>query len=323
MVEVDCGWRTGLGTCFYGRVSESRRLAGLLGRPYTTIVLVGARNVGKSELAKYFVERSAGLRPLVVDARLARGGVLGLPGRLAEEVARLIAGMAGLGRLLDIAVEALKALSADRVLVVDEFHLASRDPLGDLEALAKMVGFYPEYEGWRVVATTSEGSLLSYNLASRLEGYRALVYTVEPLSWEDMKALYEEYRSLRGCRVGWEAYWSLAGGLPGYLPFLCAMGEGELEEWLGGLVERVREALIELGNRSLEAAFKLLVEGREASSGDLLRVGRGLVERNIAYPKGLRFEPQLNAYKAILALWFERGSPPTPREVLRAAGAVS
>ncbi len=316
MVEVDCGWRTGLGTCLYGRVSESRRLAGLIGRPYTMIVLVGARNVGKSELARYFLERSAGLRPLVVDARLARRGYMGLPGSLAAEAARVVAEMAGLARLLDLAIEALRALAADRVLIVDEFHLASRDPLGDLEALAKMVGFYPEYEGWVVVVTTSEGWVLSSNLEARLEGYRALVYTVEPLARGDMEALYEEYKSARGCGVDWEVYLSLVGGLPGYLPVLCGMDRAELEGWLEGLVTRVREAVIELGRGSLERAYELLVEGREASDRDALRVGRGLVARNIAYPKGLKFKPQLNAYRLILRLWREKGSPPTPAGIL-------
>ena len=118
--------------------------------------------------------------------------------------------------------------------------------------------------------------------------------------------------------MGWEVYWNLVGGLPGYLPVLCGMNGAELKWWLEGLVTRVREAVIELGRGALERAYELLVEGREASDPDSLRVGRGLVSRNIAYPKGLKFKPQLNAYRLIISQWLVKGAPPSPADVLNA-----
>jgi hypothetical protein len=52
------------------------------------------------------------------------------------------------------------------------------------------------------------------------------------------------------------------------------------------------------------------------SDPDSLRVGRGLVSRNIAYPKGLKFKPRLNAYRLIISQWLDKGAPPSPADVL-------
>ena len=329
----DCGWETGLGTCFYDRRVEAERLAALVDR-FTLVLLAGPRNAGKSELARYTLLRLKRVKPLVIDARrMAAGALVGdklqpLGERLAGALLEALREKAGLGRLVDAALAVYQRLGFDRYIVVDEVHLAANDPIRELEAVAKMLRFYPEYRGWRMVATCSEGALLASGIDSRLDGYGAWVMLLEPLDERHARMLYEEYVERNGCGVSFEAYWGLVGGLPGYLPDVCSMSGGQLVEWVDRhisiLVQAVLEAAGEAGldaRRACLDAYELLVARRRLLKPSDPALARVLVGRNVAYPKGLELRPQLNVYRVALRLWAESGcrEPPDPREVLEAA----
>ncbi len=328
----DCGWRTGLGTCFYNRRSEVERLSSLLDG-FSLVVLVGPRNAGKSELARYTLLRVKRVKPMIVDARrvVAKAG-LGerlepLGERVVGAVARIVEEKAGLGALLDLVSGIHRELALDEYVVIDEVHLVARDALRELEALAKLLRFYPEYRRWKMIVTCSEGFLLAQGLADRLDGYGARILLLEPLSEEDAHALYEEYVEKRGCRLGWSLYWGLIGGLPGYLPDYCAMNPDELRHWvqerltslISALLEAAREARIDPAE-ALRAAHELLVEGQPVLTPLHLTLSKVLVHKNIAYQAGLRLKPQLRVYTVALALWASHGynKPPNPQDVIKA-----
>ena len=323
-VWKDCGWMTRLGTCFYNRKAEAERLARLSQR-FPTVLLAGPRNVGKSELATYTLVRVMKVNPLIIDAR--RGVAKSLVGdrleplekRVAQAILRVLAEKAGLAPLIDAIRSAYEHIRFDRYVLVDEVHLVARDAVRELEAVAKMLRFYPEYRGWRLIVTTSEGVLLSARIADRLDGYGARVVIVEPLGEEDARALYEEYSRAHGCSVGFGKYWRLVGGLPGYLPDICEMDEVELSRWIeerraslvAAVVEAARRAGIQVREACL-AAYRLLVEGQPITRPYDTVVADTLVERNIAYPRLLILRPQLNIYRELLAEWASRGCGEPP-----------
>ena len=320
MGGVDCGWRTDLGTCIYGRVDEARSLASVFGEIYSTIVFVGPRNVGKSELARYMVRGVLGLRPVEIDARVLRAReFIQLPRDLVLEAIRVVEDREGVGGLLEVALKAVRSVGFDRVVVLDEFHLASREPIKDLEALAKLVAFYPRYSGWRLVFTTSDGWVMSQDLESAVEGYRALIHVVEPLNETDMGALYREYAEKNTCRVDWSLVWGLAGGLPGYIPFLCSMGVDALESWIGRLIDTLERFIVSLREEysgAIDTMHRILVEGSRPSNRLELELGIEMVKANLAYYSRQRFHPQLKAYAHIIEIWRRRGKKPSPREVI-------
>ena len=318
-VEKDCGWRTSLSTCFYNRTSEAQRLAKLTDR-FPTVVLLGPRNVGKSELAAYTLLRVKNVNPIIVDARrrmvrtLVGGRLEPIEKRIADTVLRVLADRAGVGTLVDVLREAYETLRSDRYIVVDEVHLASRDPVRDLEALAKALRFYPEYRGWHLIATSSEGILLASRLTDRLDGYGARVLLIEPLEKRYMRELYEEYSHIHGCSVDFEMYWRLVGGFPGYLPDHCSMDRVELEEWIAERRDSLIAAVVEAARRAnmdvqqaCREVHRLLVEQSPISKPVDVVIAETLVERNIAYPKSLHLKPQLNVYRELASRWAKGG----------------
>ncbi len=322
--DVDCGWRTGLGTCFYGRVAEARRLASILDQ-YVTVILIGPRNVGKSELARYMVSKVMGVRPLVIDARARMAfSTVQLPRfqDLASIVANAVAGRLGVKEVVDAAKRLATTVGLDKVLVIDEVHLLSTSPVGELEALVKILAFYPDYRGWKLVVTTSEGWVMASNLWDRVEGYAARIYTVKPIEETYARLLYSEYRGKHGCNITFETFFSLAGGVPGYLVELCRLERSELLEWVRGRLEALEEALetapVER-RRALETAYRLLVEGREASTKNDYMVAWHLVEHNIAYPvTRRRFEAQLRVYIKALRMLMEKDVRVNAHDLLEA-----
>lgn len=148
-VAVDCEWATGLGVCFYDRLSDAEQLVGLLDQ-YSTIILVGPRNVGKSELARYVLMRVKHVKPVIVDARahvLLSASKVVDAADIVKRVGEIIAEKFGLKPLLDLALSIAASLGADKFLLVDEAHLLARHPLEELETLSKIVAFYPKYRG--------------------------------------------------------------------------------------------------------------------------------------------------------------------------------
>ncbi len=313
----DCGWRTGLGTCFYNRVVEAERLSRVVGEGWTVLV-VGPRNVGKSELVRYALARRMGVRPVVVDARalVVKGGVEsalreagGLDARdLLKVLVEVAAGRLGLGGLVEKVAELYRRSRATPYLVVDEVQYLADVMV--LEALAKMVAFYPEYRGVRLVLTSSEGVFMKRGVLARLTGYRVYMLFVDEMPGDDFAALYEEYCRLHGCRVGLGEYERLVGRLPGYLPEVAHLDEDAVREWVDARRAVLEDALYRLlperlgvgAGEALELAYRLLVEGVEAREPRLVAAAEVLVEANIAYPVGYtrRYKPQLRVYAELL-----------------------
>ena len=69
-IFVDREHRTSLGVCFYDRVSELAELKRLL-KVFRTVIIYGPRNVGKSELVRYWLHRKS-VDAVIIDARLLR-----------------------------------------------------------------------------------------------------------------------------------------------------------------------------------------------------------------------------------------------------------
>ena len=319
----DCSWRTSLGTCFYDRVSEVEELVKVVEDGWSVLV-VGPRNVGKSELVRYALSARLGVKPVIVDARVlvVKGGVEravreagGLDkARVAEALARVVAEGLGLGSVVDALLELFRSIRAEPFIVIDEFNY-----LGDvrtLEALAKMVTFYPEYSRLRLVLTSSEGIMMDYEVLARLTGYRVYTLFVDEMPREEFGMLYDEFCGRGGCKLGLEEYLELVGAFPGYLPEVATLDEEMLEKWLSArravLVDVLREAIPRrLGmdwRRVVETAYRLLCEGVEADTPELISVAKMLVRYNVAYPVGYthRYKPQLKVYKRIVREMYER-----------------
>lgn len=319
----DCRWRTGLGTCFYDRVSEVEELVRVVGDGWSVLV-VGPRNIGKSELVRYALSASLGAKPVILDARalVVKGEVEravreagGLSrARVAEVVARVVAEGLGLGGVVDALLELARSVRAEPYIVIDEFNY-----LGDvktLEALAKMVAFYPEYSGLHLVLTSSEGIMMDYEVLAKLTGYRVYTLFVDEMPRDEFAMLYDEFCAREVCRLKLEKYLELVGAFPGYLPEVATLDEEMLEKWLSArravLIDVLKEAIPRrLGidwRRVVEAAYRLLCEGAEADTPELISVAKMLVRYNIAYPVGYthRYKPQLRVYEKIVKEMYER-----------------
>ncbi len=311
----DCSWRTGLGTCFYDRRPEAERVAGLL-REGRTVILVGPRNAGKSELARYVLRRVLRVDAVEVDGRVvaARGLIealrraRGLDTTLLAEIAgRLVSAESRLGALIDAVVEVAKRLERRLYLLIDEFHL-----LGDvkvLEAVAKMVAFYPEYRDVRLLVTSSEGSIMTGDALARLLGYNVRFLVVGEMPEGDFAGLYGEYCGSAPCRLGLREFLEVVGALPGFLPEVATMEEGELRSWIRERRAHLRRVLgeyavrmgVDLGSVAADA-HRLLCGGVAADEPLLLVLAEHLVRGNIAYPVevGTRYRPQLRIYCRLL-----------------------
>ncbi len=137
-----------------------------------------------------------GVRPLVIDARARTAfSTVQLPCLQdpATTVVDAVAGRLDVKEVMDAAKGMTTAVGLDRVLVIDGVHLLSRNPLVKLEALAKVLAFYPEYLGWKLIVPASEGWMMAGNLWDRVEGYAARIYTVKPIGETYARFLYKEY----------------------------------------------------------------------------------------------------------------------------------
>jgi len=314
---VDRGYRTLLGTAFYDRLWEIGRLEGLLGA-VRTVVVYGPRNVGKSELVRYFLARRlrgrAG-RVVAVDARRRRAEHLtgGREGGLARALGEAPFSAAELPRGLGGLLEGLaRRLRPPLIVFADEFHLLFPGPaeaLAELEAAAGLLAKRGEEQA-RLIVTVSEGFFATSRALARLHGYSAEAMLVEPMEPSVFQALYEEYRGLRGCSLSLEALTRLAGTSPGYLVDLCPRSGWLLEEWVLAELQRLDAALAEAAaaqGLDVDTARRLaarLLRGEPARAPRERMLGEKLVEANIAYPcppplHGT-YLPQLPLYLAAL-----------------------
>jgi AAA+ ATPase superfamily predicted ATPase len=193
-IFVDRGYRTGLGTAFYDRVSELDSLSRLV-NAFRVVVVYGPRNAGKSELVRYWAH-SRRVSAFVVDCRMLRARrVLGdaiyavagaekvraeLVKLLAEEASRLLSGSAGIADLILALIQALRGRIERYVILVDEFHELPRytpesreEALRDLASLAAMLLKSEKMRGVRLIVVASEGFATTHHARSMLQGYSA------------------------------------------------------------------------------------------------------------------------------------------------------
>ena len=325
-LSVDAGYRTRLGTSFYNRVSELNLLEECLGA-VRTLIVYGPRNVGKSELIRYYAARRAKNRGVVlIDARrgVAEQYLGGGLERVAERLAALLAEAAGLPRgLVALVEELVRAARRPSLIVIDEFHLLLhgrlREALAELEALAGLLA-KGGVAATRVVVVVSEGFFATMEALHRLHGYSVDYLLVEPMDVEHFAALYEEYRELRGCGVSLDAYLGLVDAAPGYLPDLCPRSKRLLLAWMNAELQHLDAAIIEAAeaaglepSEARRVAAELL-KGEPPRDARRLKVAEKLVELNIAYPcmtRPRRYLPQLPLYLEALEARVE------PAELLR------
>ncbi len=339
-MEGGARYTTALGTRFYDREWELGKLAEAL-EEYRTLVVYGPRNVGKSELLRYFLRvyapgRLGSLAVVAVDARERAAETLGLGGWAREAVrlaSRIIAEALGapgsLPRLVERLASLLARLRASKTIIyIDEYHLLYHDRARALLELESVAGFLAKRgrEDVNLVLTVSEGFAATREARRRLLGYSAGFLLVEGLDRDPMGRLFEEYSRIHGCRLGFRRYWSVYGGAPGYLVEACKLDWGRLlaEKLPETLYHAVDAALEELaaalgvGRRALiervAGLFEKLYEGVAPEAGETGLAER-LVEYNVLYPCWGRLDgrytrlylPQLPVYAAAVAAAAERG----------------
>ncbi len=142
---VDHSYRTLLGTAFYDRVSELEVLGRLM-VSHRLLVVYGPRNVGKSELVRYFLRtRYRSGAAVIVDARRMRTrsleermGAISFVAETRQELAK---------RMKEALIEALGPHLGiiDLVIRIEE---ALRDALARLKAVLVFVDEFHELPGY-------------------------------------------------------------------------------------------------------------------------------------------------------------------------------
>ena len=333
---IDERYRTGLGTSFYNRVRELRELEKLLAA-YRLIVVYGPRNVGKSELVRYFLKRM-GAGSLLVDSRRLRAAealgsdtveYMGGLQELVEDAASVLASVSREAGLLSLVVGlAYKLWSVLRrigrtILFIDEFHELPRYAGGqyslaleDLRSLAALLAKGDEkLQHIQVIVAVSEGFALSPRALSLLEGYSAAWMLVEPMDVAHFTRLYREYSGGRRCLLPLSELLALAGPLPGYLAELCGMDRGQLIGRIERWQQLLENALAALGRKlgasnpqqAIRIAYEILDRPiKPLANPQAYHAGEILAEHDIVYPKSVTgaiiFKPQLNIYRILLRL---------------------
>ena len=325
VIHADYSYRTLLGTAFYDRVSELEVL-GRLTASRKLLVVYGPRNVGKSELVRYFLRtRYRSGAAVIVDARRLRTrslgeriGAVSFVAEMRQELAKkmkeaLIEALGPHLGIIDLVVrieEALRDVLARlrAVLVfVDEFHelpgytrASYEEALEDLRSLAGLLSKSDMRA--QVVVTVSEGFAATSKALALLEGYSTSWLLVEHLDQEHFKALYQEYREKNACHPSFVETYALVGGTPGMLPDLCPLSTQEIiRQRIATWIELVEQALTEARNslelRGIEVEpqelIKKALQVLEKPIKPLLEhqlsiIADALVEQNIAYPKRAR-----------------------------------
>ena len=339
---IDKSWRTGLGIAFYDRDSEINELIRSISYGKGTTLILGPRNVGKSELVRYVTAKylPSDVSIVVIDFRkLVAGEVLGsitfrVEDAVKDAVTALasIAGAPGIADLVLRFVRELARLARDAtsryvILVLDEFHFISdsvHHALSVLESLAKMATFYREFERLKLVVSDSEGLFTHHKALRRLLGYSVITMYVEPLPYGVMRELYREYVGKHGTPLPFEVVFKLIGGCPGYLAEIDAyvkqygVDKG-LDLWINTCLSNLNASLASAGmslglkgEEVIKHAYNLVsgFKGEEfLSSPETLELAGILAEGNIVYVKhGREVKSQLPIYRLALEVALKTGT---------------
>ena len=248
VVHSDREWTTSLGTSFYDRERELVELVGQVDRPGLLLIL-GPRNVGKSELLRYFISKELpkDYVSLIIDVRrIITGDLLqaiyytphDLLAQYIEDIANIVSELVRfpfpIGMVLRKIVETIRKflkLKKHRILIIfDEFHLLYNnlsDVLNRIEALAKLVAFYPEYGDLKLVICDSEAWFTTGRAYSRLVGYATNILHIDHLDRDITKLLFEEYRTRKCLNIDFDTVYTIIGGAPGYLIELTSTNDIE------------------------------------------------------------------------------------------------
>ncbi len=320
---VDDEYRTRLGTRFYNREYELDRLNETVER-YRVTVVYGPRNVGKSELVRYWAWKE-NIRDRLV---MVEGDVLSseniLDGiswhilsvdekarRILEEGLKAVAGRLGIYDIYKVVsrIPSLIGYPGDPLVIfIDEFHLLPRYhsaprasryevALTDLEALAHYLSKKVDVRV-RVVLTVSEGFVATNEAMLRLHGYSSGFLLIDHLDEKHFKSLFEEYTSKNPCPHDYVIVKGVIGGAPGYLLELCA-SEKDLESFIGRSKSLLEEGLSGVRNvlrdnlgwdpsphELIENAYKLVCgkQIRPVEEPRLHLVGQLMTTHNLVYP---------------------------------------
>ena len=262
MVFIDKEYRTSLGIPFYDRESELADLEKLLGRGL--LLVYGPRNVGKSELIRYFSWKKH-IPLVIVDYRSYWDKREWISARdiLSSFIEAIIGSVSGIpfpGKIVDAVsrlLERFKARYKGLLLFLDEIHLAysSRvEAITGLEALAKNI-LFSKSNGLYVIASCSEGFIASPETLPRIIGYGVNRYLVKPLEYTVFRGLAIDYFDRQGVKgVDIESLYNMMiGGCPGYLREITCIGcSNWVREAIETLVQQLSRLSIELNIESIK-----------------------------------------------------------------------
>ncbi len=314
-------YRTAIGTKFYNRESELSLLHSLVGKS-SFIILWGPKNVGKSELLRYFSHLIAGRGWITyyVDVReyLSKNQLSIYPRSTGcREFLESIASLIGVpNRILEVFEKGYKyalELKASGVLwVFDEPHyLSNARPF--LEAVIKRVVYSFHKKPLSIAVSVSDGWFIVSDVVLSLLDYGAYELFVKELDYNSFYNLYRELQEKLGTRISVDArelYKEYTGGNPGYLVEL--LNTGSLSQW----ISKVEKLLLQktsnvvektgLSRREVYSYISSLPRevDMEAISLNEYRLLKELLKQNIVYYDILEVKaivkPLLPLYKKIL-----------------------
>ena len=328
-IFVDHNYRTSLGTGFYDRVSELKELDSLI-RSNRVMIVYGPRNVGKSELTRYWIHKRR-LATVRINARLLRArnllesmdiGYVETQSMdsiktLAQEILTRLGVRAGIMDIvLGIVLKVAKAIKGNRLLIfIDEFHelpkYKSEHPrskyevaLEDLRSLAASLSKDNAFENVNLLLTVSEGFIATDFARSELEGYSVEWMLVKHIDETHFKALYREYSKRKECNLSEDEILRLVGGSPGHLSELCPLDKNGLTRRLRVWIQEVETALSQARNILSREM------GKEMSPLEIIANVSKLMEKPVKPlkdPISYRLGQVLTTYNIVYPEWSEEG----------------
>ncbi len=328
-IFVDHNYRTSLGTGFYDRVSELKELDSLI-RSNRVMIVYGPRNVGKSELTRYWIHKRR-LATVRINARLLRArnllesmdiGYVETQSMdsiktLAQEILTRLGVRAGIMDIvLGIVLKVAKAIKGNRLLIfIDEFHelpkYKSEHPrskyevaLEDLRSLAASLSKDNAFENVNLLLTVSEGFIATDFARSELEGYSVEWMLVKHIDETHFKALYREYSKRKECNLSEDEILRLVGGSPGHLSELCPLDKNGLTRRLRVWIQEVETALSQARNILSREM------GKEMSPSEIIANASKLMEKPVKPlkdPISYGLGQVLTTYNIVYPEWSEEG----------------
>ncbi len=323
MVFIDKDYRTDLGTYFYDRLNDIEEFWKVIGDGLN--IVIGPRNVGKSEFIKYLCWRE-NIPLILIDYRkrivdkdfiLFTESIRDLVKDTLSSILRYIIDNPLPGKILDTLFHTLRNVLMgyrETVIFFDEMHLiyGSKDhALYSIEALSKYI-LYSKPREVVVIASSSEGFLQTPGFWSRVVGYGVSDYLLEPLDYSSFKELHEEYVSRNSIIHPYDVdtlYHRLIGGSPGYLKEIYSL---PYSIWVNNILRCIENAVENISfnmreppNRVLSMIYDVIGSKIDPMEDHVrFRLAMDLVENNIVYlvrsNREYIVKPQLPVYRELL-----------------------